>query len=95
MLLVNREKSFDKNIKGDFNFQNTIVTRKENEDLKYIFTGLQIINPKVFSNTKDQVFSMNKVWNQLIQNEQLFALESNINFLHVSTLDVYKKLNIK
>ena len=38
---------------------------------------------------------MNKVWNQLIQNEQLFALESNINFLHVSTLDVYKKLNIK
>ena len=95
LLLVNREKSFDKNIKGDFNFQNTIVTRKENEDLKYIFTGLQIINPKVFSNTKDQVFSMNKVWNQLIQNEQLFALESNINFLHVSTLDVYKKLNIK
>ena len=79
----------------DFNFQNTIVTRKENEDLEFIFTGLQIINPKVFSNTKDQVFSMNKVWNQLIQNEQLFALESNINFLHVSTLDVYKKLNIK
>ena len=94
-MIVNKKKSFDKNIKGDFNLQNTIVTRKENEDLKYIFTGLQIINPKVFSNTNDQVFSMNKVWNQLIQNEQLFALESNINFLHVSTLDVYKKLNIK
>ena len=95
MLIVNKKKSFDKNIKGDFNLENAHIKREENEDLKYIFTGLQIINPKVFSNTKDQVFSMNKVWNQLIQNEQLFALESNINFLHVSTLDVYKKLNIK
>jgi len=95
LLIVNKKKSFDNNIKGDFNLQNTLVTREENENLKYIYTGLQIINPKVFSNIKDQVFSINKVWNKLIQNEELFALESNINFLHVSTLDIYKKLNIK
>ena len=95
LLIVNKQKSFDKNMKGDFNLQNTIVTRAENQNLKYIYTGLQIINPKVFSNIKDQVFSMNKVWNELIKNEKLLALESNINFLHVSTLDIYKKLNIK
>jgi len=90
-----QKKSFDKNIKGDFNLKNILVTREENKNLKYIYTGLQIINPKIFSNIKDEVFSMNKVWNKLIQNEELFALESNINFLHVSTLDIYKKLNIK
>ena len=56
---------------------------------------MQIINPEVFSNIKDQVFSMNKIWDKLIKNKKLFALESNINFLHVSTLDIYKKLNIK
>jgi len=95
LLIVNKRKSFDKNIKGDFNLQNALVKREKNEDLKYIYTGLQIINPKVFLNIKDQVFSMNKIWNKLIQNEELFALESNINFLHVSTLDIYKKLNIK
>ena len=95
LLIVNKEKSFDKNIKGDFNLKNILVTRQENENLKYIYTGLQIINPKIFSNIKDKVFSMNKVWNKLIQNKELFALESNINFLHVSTLDIYKKLNIK
>jgi len=94
-LIVNKKKSLDKNIKGDFNLKNILVTREENKNLKYIYTGLQIINPKIFSNIKDEVFSMNKVWNKLIQNEELFALESNINFLHVSTLDIYKKLNIK
>ena len=95
LLIVNKEKSFDKNIKGDFNLQNTLIKREKNENLKYIYTGLQIIDPKVFSNIKDQVFSMNKVWNKLIQDKELFAIESNINFLHVSTLDIYKKLNIK
>ena len=95
LLVVDKIKSFDKNLKGDFNLQNGLITRKKDENLKFIYTGLQIINPEVFSNIKDQVFSMNKVWNKLIQNEELFALESNINFLHVSTLDIYKKLNIK
>ena len=95
LLVVNKSKSFDKNIKGDFNLQNTLIKKEENKDLKYIYTGLQIINPNVFSNFKDQVFSMNKVWNKLIQSKELFAIESNINFLHVSTLDIYKKLNIK
>ena len=95
LLIVNKEKSFDKNIKGDFNLQNTLIKREQNENLKYIYTGVQIIDPKIFSNIKDQVFSMNKIWNKLIQDKELFAIESNINFLHVSTLDIYKKLNIK
>ena len=95
LLIVNKEKSFDKNIKGDFNLHNTLIKREQNENLEYIYTGLQIIDPKAFSNIKDQVFSMNKVWNKLIQDKELFAIESNINFLHVSTLDIYKKLNIK
>ena len=95
LLIVHKKKSFDKNIKGDFNLQNTLVKREGNEDLKYIYTGVQIINPEVFSNIEDIVFSMNKVWNKLIKNKELFAIESNINFLHVSTLDIYNKLNIK
>ena len=95
LLVVNKEKSFDKNIKGDFNLKNALLKREKNQDLKYIYTGLQIINPKVFSDTKDQVFSINKIWDNLIQKGELFGIESKINFFHVSTLDVYKKLNIE
>ena len=33
-----------------------------------------------------------KIWDKLILNEELHGLESNIDFLHVSRLDIYKKL---
>jgi len=95
LLVVNKKKSFDRNLKGDFNIKNDLINRKKDPDLKYIYTGLQIINPKVFLNISDKVFSINKVWDKLIENQQLYALESSIDFLHVSTLDIYKKLYVK
>jgi len=95
LLLVNKIKSFDKNLKGDFSLKNGLITREKNENLKYIYTGLQIIDPKIFLNINDKIFSINLIWNKLIEKKQLFGLESNIDFLHVSTLDIYKKLNIK
>jgi len=95
LLVVNKKKSFDRNLKGDFNIKNDLINRKKDPDLKYIYTGLQIINPKIFLNISDKVFSINKVWDKLIENQQLYALESSIDFLHVSTLDIYKKLYVK
>jgi len=95
LLLVNKIKSFDKNLKGDFSLKNGLITREKNENLKYIYTGLQILDPKIFLNINDKIFSINLIWDKLIGSKQLFGLESNIDFLHVSTLDIYKKLNIK
>ena len=94
LLIVDKIKSFDKNLKGDFNLLDDLVTRKKGENLKYIYTGLQIINPKIFSDIDDEIFSINKVWNKLIDSNQLFGIESKIDFLHVSTLNIYNKLNI-
>ena len=92
LLVVNKRKSFDKSFKGDFNLENNLISRKPNDNLQYIYTGLQIINPKVFNHENLKVFSINKIWNMLIEKDSLFGVESNINFLHVSTLDVYKSL---
>ena len=61
MLVVNKDKSFDKSFKGDFNLENNLITKKDNTDLKYIYTGLQIIKPEVFSEIRETVFSINKV----------------------------------
>ena len=82
-------------MKGDFNLKNNLINKENKEDLKYIYTGLQIMKPKIFSNINEKVFSMNKIWEELIKKEELFGMESNINFLHVSNLDIYKNLNIK
>tara|TARA_Y100000590_G_scaffold275804_1_gene309637 strand:+ start:284 stop:973 length:690 start_codon:yes stop_codon:yes gene_type:complete len=95
LLLVNKVKSFDENLKGDFSLKNGLVTRNKNENLKYIYTGLQIIDPKIFLNISNKIFSINLIWNRLIENNQLFGIESNLDFLHVSTLDIYKQLDIK
>jgi len=95
LLVVDKIKSFDKKLKGDFNLKGQKITRDKNKNLKYIYTGMQIINPEVFSNINEKVFSINKVWDKLIVNNELFGLQSHADFFHVSTLDIYKKLNVK
>tara|TARA_B100000029_G_C17520868_1_gene939816 strand:+ start:563 stop:1249 length:687 start_codon:yes stop_codon:yes gene_type:complete len=95
ILVVDKLKSFDKDFKGDFNLENNLITRKKKENLNYIYTGLQIIRPEVFFNINLKVFSINTIWDKLISNNEMFGVESNINFKHVSTLKVYKNLDIK
>ena len=92
LLVVNKKKSFDKNLNGDFNIQDNLISRKNPKDINYIYTGLQIVRPEVFLKSKEKIFSMNKVWDRLIKKNELFGLESNIEFLHVSTLAIYKNL---
>ena len=93
LLVVNKEKSFDQSFKGDFTLVNKLVSRKrKREDLRYIYTGLQIIKPEVFSDLDMEVFSMNRIWDKLIENDYLYGLESDVDFFHVSTFAIYKKL---
>lgn len=95
MLVVNKRKSFDKSFKGDFNLKDNLINREKNENLNYIYTGLQIINPEIFTNINKKIFSINEIWNKLIKKGEVLGIESNIDFLHISNLDIYKKLSIK
>ena len=92
LLIVNKKKSFDQSIKGDFNLKNYLITRKDKNNLKYIYTGLQIIKPEVFTDLDIRIFSMNKIWDKLIKTNELYGLESNVDFLHVSNLNIYNDL---
>ena len=92
LLVVNKKKSFDQSFKGDFSLENNLIDRKDKNNLNYIYTGLQIIKPEVFSSLDTKIFSINKIWDKLIESNELYGMESNIDFLHVSTLDIYKSL---
>ena len=92
LLIVNNKKSFDQSLKGDFNLENKLINRKNKENLKYIYTGVQILRPDIFQQFSLKIFSLNKIWDHLIQNNILFGKESDIEFLHVSTLNIYKSL---
>ena len=90
LLLVNKKLSFDSSFNGDFNLQNGIVSRDNNNEL--IFTGLQILDHSVFSSIKDKIFSMNDIWNNLIANNLLIGIESNQKFYHLNTKEMHDKI---
>ena len=91
MLLVPKNKSFDRSFKGDFNLNSKKeVLRKKNNNL--IFTGAQIITRSVFKSKKVMPFSMNKVWDNLIKRKELTGIISKQKFLHINNYKIYKKL---
>ena len=94
LLLVNKKLSFDESFKGDFNITNNQISRDEKNE--FIFTGLQIINRSFLTSENSKVFSMNKIWNDLIANKELYGIESNLKFYHLNTHEMYLKIsNIK
>ena len=91
LLLVDKKKSYDKSFKGDFSFiNNQLITREKKNN--FIFTGAQIINRSIFNEVDKNVFSMNLIWDQLIQKKIILAQESNQTFFHVNNLKVFEEL---
>ena len=90
LLVVPKDLSFDKRLKGDFNLINEKLTKDNNK--KFIYTGCQIINKNVFSKLTKKKFSMNEIWSNQIKKSQLFGYESNLEFLHTTDLTIYNKI---
>ena len=91
LLLVNKKLSFDPSFKGDFNLNNNIVS-KDIENI-FIFTGLQLIERNYLHFINKKVFSMNEVWNKLLNEKNLCGLESTQRFYHLNTEEMYKKIS--
>ena len=90
LLLVNKNLSHDSSFNGDFNLKDGIVSKDNNN--KFIFTGLQILDQSVFKFIKDKIFSMNDIWNNLIEKKSLIGTESNQKFYHLNTKKIYDKI---
>ena len=91
LLLVNKRLSFDSSFKGDFNLNNNIIS-KDNEN-NFIFTGLQLLDRSYLDQIGKKVFSMNEVWDKLISKNELYGCESNQKFYHLNTKDMYNKIS--
>ena len=89
LLLVNKELSFDKDIKGDFGLQNYFINKKNKN---FVYTGCQILNRSIIEKEKLTNFSITKIWHDLIKNNQLYGFESKISFYHATNIKIFKKL---
>ena len=91
LMVVNKDKSFDKRFKGDFSLnKNKLIKKIEND---FIYTGCQIISKKVFQNINSNIFSISEIWNDLIDNKELYGYESFNEFIHLTDIEIFKKLN--
>tara|TARA_B100001109_G_scaffold44064_1_gene35251 strand:- start:5005 stop:5694 length:690 start_codon:yes stop_codon:yes gene_type:complete len=90
LLLVNKDLSFDKNLTGDFHFQNNLISKEKEKN--FIYTGCQILNKNIFNGYKVKNFSITNIWNDLIIKKRLFGFQSNIDFYHLTDLKTFKKL---
>jgi len=90
LMIVNKENSFDKRMKGDFSLSDERLLR--NKENNFIYTGLQIINKNLFKNEKVVPFSVNKIWDYAIKNKTLHGFESKEHFIHLTDLEIYNKL---
>ena len=90
LLLVNKNLSFDKKLKGDFNLLKNTIKKDLQNDL--IYTGCQIINKSLFESLLVNNFSISRIWNELINKNELYGYESLESFYHLTNLEVYKEL---
>ena len=91
LLVVNKSKSFDKKLKGDFslNLKNNLNYKEK----RFIYTGCQIINRNIFSIINKKSFSIVEIWRQLINENKLYGFESLIDFTHITDIEIFNKLS--
>ena len=72
---------------GDFQADpNGLLTRRpELEVAPWLFTGIQILSPKIFDKTPDGAFSLNVVYNNMIENSRLYGMVHDGEWFHVGT----------
>ena len=87
LLVTNKNCSFDKNLKGDFNLKNSKLLRESQN--QYIYTGLQILNKNLFDGFEKEKFSMNLIWDREIKKNNLNGFESHLKFLHLTDIKIY------
>ena len=90
LLLANKNLSFDKKLKGDFNLIENKIKKDDQNDL--IYTGCQIINKSLFESYSINNFSISEIWNKLINKNKLYGYEGFEDFYHLTNLKVYKEL---
>ena len=90
LMVVNKDLSFDKKLKGDFNLKKNLLSKGTTNE--YIYTGCQILHKDLLSSNNRKIFSVNEIWNELIKTKNLFGFNCDNKFYHVTDLEIYNKL---
>jgi len=92
-LLLAKDENFLglKKSTGDFKFENRLIKRWKKNDPHLYYTGLQIINSRIFDLIEKSSFSLNLLWDLLITNKKLLGKISNSNIVHIGDINAYNQ----
>ncbi len=86
LLLTPRMKASGYDGRGDFHCDdNGRLTRRQGDSAPYVFAGVQILTPSLFANITDTAFSLNKIYDVALADNQLFGHLLNGQWMHVGT----------
>ncbi len=88
LLLVHpRSKAYGYEGAGDFFLGNDqkLSRRGEEKSAPYVYAGIQILHPKLFTDAPTGAFSLNKTFDRALMSDRLCGLEHDGEWFHVGT----------
>ena len=76
---------------GDFKLDNRLIKRWEKNDPHLYYTGLQIVNPNIFNLIEERSFSVNKLWDILIANQNLQGKILDSKIVHIGDINAFNQ----
>lgn len=72
---------------GDFfaDQEGQVRRRRDWEVAPFLFSGIQLVHPRIFADSPDGAFSMNLLYDRAIEAGRLYALRHDGEWFHVST----------
>ncbi len=85
LLIVPTEEAIGYEGAGDFFLEDGVLTRRgDAESAPYVFTGVQILHPRLFENAPDGVFSLNLLYDRDLS--RINAIVHDGRWLHVGDI---------
>ena len=89
LLLHSTVEAFGYEGRGDFCAEpdGRLTRRPEMEVAPWLFTGVQILHPRLFADTPGGAFSLNLLYDKAIEAERLYGVMHDGEWFHVGTPD--------
>ena len=77
--------------KGDFIINNGLIKRFKKNNKIYFYSGAQIISLDILNEYHKNIFSFNKIWDDLISKKLLFGELMNSEWYHIGDIKGLKE----
>ena len=68
-----------------------LARRLEHRLVPLVFAGVSIAHPKLFADTPDGPFSLNRVWDRAIEAKRLYGVRHDGIWMHVGSPDALER----